>query len=209
LQSAEILAARELQRARRPRSAGCQRIFEISVRSVYSEAKFLRKQAMNTEMEFLKQTSDRFKEGFERIMKAIRQLDTHQIWTRPSSESNSIGIILQHLNGNLNQYVCAGVGGADYHRNRPEEFKDNQPVSKEEILEKVSGLAGAVETVISRVPPDSLHQSRQIQNLDLTVMSALYKAATHFEFHEGQILYISKLLLNERYAEIWGPKKTP
>ena len=85
---------------------------------------------MKTETEFLKQTSEQFKEGFERIMKAIRQLDNRQIWLRPSSESNSVGIIIQHLNGNLNQYVCAGVGGAHCHRNRPEEFRDNQQVPK-------------------------------------------------------------------------------
>ncbi len=164
---------------------------------------------MTTETEFLKQTSDRFKEGFERVTKAIRQLDTRQIWLRPSSESNSVGIIIQHLNGNLNQYVCAGVGGADYHRNRPQEFRDDQQIAKDKILKTVEDLAGAVEDVISRASPDSLHEPRRIQDHDLTVMSALYKAVTHFEFHEGQILYISKLLLNDRYIGIWGPKKTP
>jgi len=164
---------------------------------------------MKTETEFLKQTSERFKEGFERIMKAIRQLDNRQIWLRPSSESNSVGIIIQHLNGNLNQYVCAGVGGAHYHRNRPEEFRDNQQIPKDEILKKIGDLARAVENVISQALPDSLHEPRRIQDHDLTVLSALYKAVTHFEFHEGQILYIAKLLLNETYIGIWGPKTTP
>jgi hypothetical protein len=47
--------------------------------------------AMKIETEFLKQTSERFNEAFEGIFKAISQL----IWMRPSSESNSVGIILQ------------------------------------------------------------------------------------------------------------------
>jgi hypothetical protein len=51
--------------------------------------------AMKIETEFLKQTSERFNEAFERIFKAISQLNTQQIWMRPSSESNSVGIILQ------------------------------------------------------------------------------------------------------------------
>ncbi len=165
---------------------------------------------INTENEFLSQTSDRFKEAFERILKAINQLDAQQVWLRPSSESNSVGIILQHLIGNLNQWVCAGVGGADYRRNRPEEFKDNQHPSKDEIVKKFIDLERAVENVISRVQPDSLHSPRRIQDSDVTVMSALYKALTHFEFHEGQVLYVAKLLLNEKYVGIWGPpKKTP
>jgi hypothetical protein len=168
-----------------------------------------RKRAMKTETEFLRQTTERFKEAFERIAKAIGQLDTHQIWIRPSSESNSIGIILQHLSGNLNQWVCAGIGGSDYHRNRPEEFRDNQQISKDEILKIFADLGRAVENVLSRVSPDSLHSPKRIQEVDVTIMSALFKALTHFEFHEGQILYIAKFLLNEKYVGIWSPKKTP
>jgi uncharacterized damage-inducible protein DinB len=164
---------------------------------------------MKTEIEFLNQTSDRFREGFDRILKAINQLDDRQTWMRPSSESNSVGIILQHLIGNLNQWVCAGVGGADFQRNRPEEFRDQQHSSKNEIVQKFVNLANAVEEVISHVKPDSLLSPVRIYHTDLTVMSAFYKAVTHFEFHEGQILYIAKLLLNEKYLGIWGPKATP
>lgn len=164
---------------------------------------------MKTETEFLRQTSKRFKEGFERMVKAIGQLDTDQIWTRPASESNSVGIIVQHLIGNLNQWVCAGIGGSGFQRNRPEEFRDREKITKDEVLKKVLDLGSAVENVLSRVDPDSLHSSRRIQEMDVTVISALFKALTHFEFHEGQILYVAKLLLNEKYIGIWGPKKTP
>jgi hypothetical protein len=164
---------------------------------------------MKTDTEFVKQTSEKFKEGFDRIFKAVNQLDSDQIWSRPSSESNSVGIILQHLNGNLNQWICAGVGGTEFHRNRPEEFLDHQKLSKEEILKKVLDLGGAVENVLGSVSPESLHSPRRIQGLDATIMSAILKALTHFEFHEGQILYIAKLLLDKKYEVIWPPKKQP
>jgi uncharacterized damage-inducible protein DinB len=161
---------------------------------------------MKTEAEFLKLTSDRFKEGFERIDKAISQLNTNQIWTRPSSESNSVGIIFQHLTGNLNQWICAGLGGSGYKRNRNEEFKQNPGIAKEEILKGFQELGEAIADVIARIPQDSLHSPKRIQGMDVTVMLAIMKALTHFEFHEGQILYIAKLLLNERYTILWGPK---
>jgi uncharacterized damage-inducible protein DinB len=164
---------------------------------------------MKTETELLQQFFDKFKEGFDRVFKAVSQLDSDQIWIRPSSESNSVGILLQHLSGNLNQWVYAGIGGAEFHRNRPEEFLDHQKITKDEILKKVQDLGKSVEEVISRIPPDSLHSPRRIQGLDVTVLAALFKALTHFEFHEGQILYIAKLLLNEKYEGIWGPKKQP
>jgi hypothetical protein len=69
---------------------------------------------MQTEIEFIRITSERFKEAFDRIVKAIVQLDARQIWIRPSPESNSVGIIVQYLIGNLHQWVCAGVGGAEF-----------------------------------------------------------------------------------------------
>ena len=164
---------------------------------------------MKTETEFLKQTSYRFKEGFDRIQKAVNQLDAQQIWIRPASESNSVGIVLQHLIGNLNQWVCAGVGGAAFQRDRPSEFRDHQHPSGEEIVQRFANLGSAVEEVISRVKPDSLLTPLRIQDTEVTVLGALYKAVTHFEFHEGQILYIAKLLLNEKYSGIWGPRVTP
>jgi len=162
---------------------------------------------MKTEMEFLQQTSDRFKEGFDRILKAVGQLDDRQMWVRPSTESNSAGIILQHLIGNLNQWICAGLGGAQFKRNRPEEFKDDPHASKDEILQKFMKLGSSIGDVISHLNPETLHMPVHIHGADLTVMSALYKAVTHFEFHEGQILYLAKLLLNERYQVIWGPQR--
>ena len=165
--------------------------------------------AMKTETEFLRQIQKKFREAFERMVKAIGQLDTHQIWMRPSSESNSVGIIVQHLSGNLNQWICAGLGGSDFKRNRPEEFMDRQQITRDEILKKVTDLGIAIEGVISRIPPDALHDPRRIQEMDVTVMKALFRALTHLEFHEGQILYIAKLLLNEKYVGIWGPKATP
>jgi hypothetical protein len=82
----------------------------------------------------LRQTSDRFKEGFDRILRAVGQLDERQMWVRPSTESNSAGIILQPLIGNLNQWIRAGLGGTEFKRNRPEEFKDDRHASKDEIV---------------------------------------------------------------------------
>ncbi len=162
---------------------------------------------MKTKIEFLRLTADRFAEAFDRTLKAVDQLDDQQIWFRPSSQSNSVGIILQHLIGNLNQWVRSGIGEVEFHRNRPEEFKDFQHPTKDDIREKFSKLGKQIQQVISQVSPDSLHSPKQIQNTDVTVMSAFYKAITHCEFHEGQILYIAKLILNEKYIDVWEPKK--
>ena len=160
---------------------------------------------MEIESELLNQVGSRFTQSFRLIAHAAGQLDDGQIWFRPSSHSNSIGIIIQHLTGNLNQWVLDGLGGRHYDRNRPTEFKEGERLSKDEILKRFSKLGEQVQEVISQTRPEDLLEQRRIQGFDQSVLSALIAAITHFELHAGQIAYIAKLILNEKYQESWKP----
>ena len=50
----------------------------------------------------------------------IAALPQDKLWWRPNEDSNSVGNLLLHLNGNLRQWVVAGVGGEPYDRHRAE-----------------------------------------------------------------------------------------
>jgi hypothetical protein len=156
---------------------------------------------MSFEAEYLKQISVRFKWAFQRAANAIDQLNDQQVWHRPSPTSNNVGIIVQHLTGNLNQWVCDALGGREYKRNRPQEFEDARRGSKNELLKSFSSLGTIIQEIVSKIPPDSLLSPRHIQGSDETVLSALLLAVTHMELHTGQISYIAKLILNEKYVE--------
>lgn len=154
---------------------------------------------------FIDQTSKQFDEGFKRILHAVEQLDDKLIWQRPSSHSNSIGIILQHLTGNLNQWVCAAIGKETYQRDRPREFKESDKRPKDTIVKEFSDLHDRIQHILKSLDLSTLLSSRRIQGLDESVLSALYKAATHLELHAGQIVYIAKYFLNEKYDVSWKP----
>ncbi len=155
---------------------------------------------MVLEMEFLNWVQNRMESAFVGIEGAVNQLDEKQLWHRPSSKSNSVGIILQHLTGNLNQWVLDALGGSGYRRNRPLEFEDKSQKSKREILENFVQLGKNIQNTIATIPPGSLLEPRRIQDSDQTVFSALMLAITHMNLHAGQILYIAKMLLNEKYV---------
>ncbi len=159
---------------------------------------------MTIEIELLHLFSLRFKQAFARIAGATNQLNDQQMWQRPSSKSNSIGIILQHLTGNLNQWVCDALGGRAYKRNRPVEFEDTKKASKNEMAANFSALGNDVQDVLSKISPDILLSPRHIQGSDETVLSALFATLTHLELHAGQITCAAKLLLNEKYVENKG-----
>ena len=135
----------------------------------------------------------------------IQQLDDRQLWLRPSDHSNSIGIIVQHISGNLHQWVCSAVGGETFHRNRAQEFEDGERKSKSDIMNLVEALSKNIQNVISHVSPESLLSCRRIQGFDETVMSALLATLTHLELHVGQIMLLTKIMLDEKYREYWRP----
>ena len=160
---------------------------------------------MQIENELKKIVAIRFSKAFEQITHAVNQLDDKQVWYRPSSNSNSVGIILQHLSGNLNQWVCSAIGDDTYERNRPQEFKDLNIVPQKELLQKISELDKNIQDVLSRVTPESLLSYRRIQGFDETVLSALIIALTHLELHTGQISFLAKLMLDKEYKLYWQP----
>jgi hypothetical protein len=160
---------------------------------------------MDTGSEFLHQVSLRFAESFERIDHAVGQLSDEHLWHRPSAPSNSIGIILQHLTGNLNQWVCSAVGGDAYQRNRQAEFTEKAHASKKEMLTEFNRLGTRIREILKATQSDVLLAKKRIQGFDENVLSAILKACTHCELHAGQIVYIAKWILGNRYEELWKP----
>jgi len=160
---------------------------------------------MQIEVEFLKIVAARFSAAFERIGHAVSQLSDEQIWHRPSGSSNSVGIILQHLWGNLHQWIYSGIGGHAFERNRPAEFLELNIVPKSELLIRINVLDKKVQETLSSLAPDSLLSHRRIQGFDETVMSALIAALTHLELHTGQISFLTKLMLDREYKVHWKP----
>lgn len=161
---------------------------------------------MDIGSEFLRQSSLRFSRSFDRINHAVRQLDERQVWHRPSAESNSVAVILQHLSGNLRQWVCSALGGDEYVRVRAAEFATELRLPNEQLLSAFNQLGDRIQEIVAALPSASLLDRKRIQGFDETVMSALYDAASHLELHAGQILFIAKLLLGDRYKEYWKPE---
>src|ERR1041385_7984069 len=56
------------------------------------------------------------------IKACLEQLNDEQIWWRPNDQTNSIGNLTLHICGAVMHFLCRGVGGYDYQRDRPAEF---------------------------------------------------------------------------------------
>ncbi|MHB1276754.1 MAG: DUF1572 family protein [Candidatus Humimicrobiaceae bacterium] len=161
---------------------------------------------MSFEKQFLEQTNIMFNNAFEIIVHCLDQLEEEHIWYRTDNSANNIGIILNHLNGNLRQWIISGIGGLEDIRNRPLEFIDNTKISKTELVNKFQEIIGNCKKIINNFNPVDLLEKRRIQGFDESALSAIYKVIAHLELHSGQIIYITRLILKSNYKLKWIPQ---
>ena len=143
--------------------------------------------------------------AYGRICHCLVQLDEDHVWLRKSDHVNSIGIIVQHLCGNLRQWIVSGIGGQPDVRHRPSEFKDQERPGKDELLNRLGNTVHACKRTISELTAGQLLEQRRIQGFEETVLGAMRSAIPHLELHAGQIVYITRLLLGDKYELRWKP----
>jgi hypothetical protein len=154
---------------------------------------------------FVAQARRRLAEYYERIFHCVNQLEDTQLWYRPRPDMNSIANIMLHLGGNLRQWIVAGVRGAYDDRDRPAEFAERGPLSKDELLQRLQAAVAAADSTLAGVPDEQLLEPRRIQGFDETVLSAVFGSLTHLGGHTQEIVYISRLLLGDAYRFAWAP----
>lgn len=140
-----------------------------------------------------------------KINHCFDQLDTEDIWWIPRDGCNPIGVIVQHLMGNLRQWAVSGIGGQTDVRDRPGEFRVVEQSSKHELQTRFNRLLDQVAEVYAQVSAPHLLAARRIQGFDTTVLAAIYNTMSHLELHTGQVLYLTRLRLGEAYRESWSP----
>ncbi len=154
---------------------------------------------------FVEGSKRRVDHARSKINHCLDQLQDEDIWWTPREGSNSIGVIIQHLMGNLRQWAISGVGGETDVRDRPSEFRTGRRTPKAEVQAAFSDLLDQVNSVYSTVRASELLETRRIQAFDTTVLDAIYDTMCHLELHTGQVLYLTRLRLGETYKESWTP----
>ena len=139
------------------------------------------------------------------INHCLDQLGTGDLWWTPRDSCNPIGVIIQHLLGNLRQWAISGIGGEPDVRDRPAEFRVEGRVEKGELQTQFNRLLDRVAAVYSNVGDSEILDGKRIQGFDTTVLDAIYDTMCHLKLHTGQVLYLARMRLGEAYRESWSP----
>lgn len=140
----------------------------------------------------------------ERTFEQLTEVDL--FWTY-NEASNSIGVIVNHLAGNmLSRWTnFLNEDGEKSWRNRDREFED--------VIATKSGLIAKWEegwdcflSTLASLTQDDLHRIIYIRNEGHTVADAIQRQMSHYPYHIGQIVFIGKMKAGKQWSSLSIPK---
>lgn len=146
---------------------------------------------------FIDQSVKEFRKQLSQIETCILRLNEDQIWSRGAPHENSIGNLILHLCGNVRQWICSGIGREQDVRDRESEFSAAGGVGSDGLLSRLKQTVNQAIDVISAVTSQRLLEKITPQNVEVTVLAAIYHVAGHFQLHAGQIIFATKIYAGE------------
>jgi uncharacterized damage-inducible protein DinB len=132
-----------------------------------------------------------------KLRAAVEALPADALWWRANEQSNSVGNLLLHLDGNVRQWIVRGVGqesiNAPSERDRAGEFAAQSGPAAGELLARLEGTLREADAVLAALPSGALESRRVIQGEEVTVLEAIYHVVEHFSLHLGQIIWAAKM----------------
>ena len=158
-------------------------------------------------MEFIEDTLKRMLYYKSLADKTFEQLEENDFFFKPSPESNSIAIIIQHMYGNMMSRFTNFLteDGEKAWRKRDMEFETNE-FTKQDLLDCWQTGWSLVESVIKSLQAEDLDKEITIRGEGLFVYDALLRQLAHYPYHVGQIVLIGKMIKDTEWKNLSVPK---
>ncbi len=151
------------------------------------------------------ETNRRLDASVSKIRHCVDQLSDEQLWWRPAESMNSIANLILHLSGNLRQWIVAGVGGKTDSRNRPVEFSERGPISRDQLLALLDAAVDESRQALDGITADNLLRPLHIQGFEQTALGAIFDSIPHFGGHTQEIVSLARQQLSDAYRFEWSP----
>jgi len=139
--------------------------------------------------------------------KTFAQLSDEQLFEQFNEESNSIATIVKHLWGNmLSRWTdFLTTDGEKEWRQREAEF-DNDLTDRNELVAKWNEGWACLFNALGLLTENDLTREIFIRNQGHSVVEAINRQLAHYPYHIGQIVFIGKLLLNDKWHSLSIPR---
>lgn len=141
--------------------------------------------------------------------KTFAQLADDELLWQYNEESNSIGVIVKHLWGNMlsrwTDFLTSD--GEKEWRDRNAEF-DNDITTREELLSKWNEGWQCLFKTLDSLKNDDLQKEVFIRNQGHSAAEAINRQLAHYPYHVGQIVFLGKMICGSRWISLSIPKNT-
>jgi hypothetical protein len=152
----------------------------------------------------VKEITSRMRKYLSYTELCLSQIDYQQAWYRAHLRANSIGNLVLHVAGNLQQ-IANGLRGKPDTRDRPSEFSTQGGISVAELGTIIHNAVTECCDTLDSLSLNRITGTYRTQTGEVKVAYGLAMAVSHFGLHLGQMQFITKMLLQERYHESWTP----
>ncbi len=139
--------------------------------------------------------------------KVFEQLEETDFFWQYNIESNSIAIMVNHLNGNMKSRWTEFLttDGEKEWRNRDSEF-ENVIKTKEELLLKWEEGWEVLFTALNTINQDNFNNKIYIRNQSHSIVEAINRQLAHYTYHIGQIVFLGRMIKGSHWISLSIPK---
>ena len=150
--------------------------------------------------EYLENIIKQFKAYKAVADKTIQQLQETDLHFKYNEESNSIASIMIHVSENmLSRWTeFFTTDGEKESRNRDNEFEPNN-LSKIELLNQWENGWNCLFSALKLLNESNFNHPIYIRNKQYKLIESITRQIAHYPYHIGQITYIGKMLLNNKW----------
>jgi uncharacterized damage-inducible protein DinB len=156
--------------------------------------KLLEKEIIN---EFLSNSIYRMQENTDRIKICLDKLSEEEVWQKSNKSCNSIGNLLLHLCGNIEQYAISSLSNTEDNRDRDKEFSIKTGYNKEQLYNKLVQILEKAQAIIKNISGENLIEIREVQGFTFSGIGIIIHVVEHYSYHTGQISLWTKILKNK------------
>ena len=138
---------------------------------------------------------------------AIKQLDDTQLWTRIDPESNSVGVLMRHMAGNMRSRWTnfRTSDGEKPDRHRDQEFED-VAINRADLMAEWEDGWQRVFDALRPISDAELGETVYIREEPHTIFKATVRQIVHYAGHAYQILFLAKHLLGAEWKTLSIPR---
>ena len=139
--------------------------------------------------------------------RTFEQVSDNEINYSFTEESNSLAIIVRHLNGNmLSRWTdFLNSDGEKQTRNRDAEF-EGALTDKIELLQLWEEGWACLFSALEALSEDDLSRTIYIRAEAHTVLEAINRQLSHYSYHVGQLVFLGKMICGGKWKSLSIPK---